>query len=132
MANKIPKIIYGDANTELVMSLPPIEDFRAEKINSKARTTISSGGVEQTQFNYNRETRSFKMTFIDESLMEEFRVFFKTHGSKGLAFSYFESSDEVEFTKVTLNTKRLSPKILFPNDSGGFVYEFDFSIVRTL
>ena len=133
MANYKPKISYGSGPTTITFELPPVDDFRNEDLTANARTTTSTGGVDQTQFNYIREKRTIKMSFVSEAIKQQFDTFFKDHGSKGLEFDYFESEDEAAFITVTLDRLSYKPKILFPSDTPNeYVYDFTFVIRRTL
>jgi hypothetical protein len=131
--NYIPAIEYTDAPIRITFGLPPKDDFRNESLSANARTTTSTGGVDQTQYNYTRETRLIEMTFVEESVKQAFETFFKDHASRGLEFKYFESEDEVDFITVTMDKFEFKPVILFPGAvSGEYIYEFSFSIRRTL
>ena len=132
MSNFIPKIIYGDLATEIIFELPPEGDNEKQKINSNSRTTKSTAGVEQTQFNYNEETISPKFVFVPELIKAAYETFFIDHASKGLSFQYFEHEDEVEFITVTLARRSFSPVKVFPDNTGGFIYEFGMTMRRVL
>ena len=57
MANYIPKIEYIELNTgtpkTITFETPPEGDPFSEKDEVKARSTRSTNGTKQTQFNYN-------------------------------------------------------------------------------
>ena len=131
--NYKPAIEYTDTPIRITFELPPVDDFRDQSITANARTTTSTGGVDQTQFNYNRETRTIKMSFVSEAIKQQYETFFKNHGSKGLEFKYFESEDEVDFITVTLDRLTFAPTILFPSETPNeYVYDFTFVLRRTL
>ena len=126
----IPKLIY-DATT-ITFELPPTGDNINEKVSTNARTTLSSNGTEQTQFNYNSQDYVVNFAFLTQALVDEMRTFFLTHGSKGKSFDYFLDKDLVDFETYTLSKKEFSPKRLFPDDAGGFIHDLRLSMRRTL
>lgn len=132
MALLIPKIEYGSPTTTITFELPPTGDNINERNRANARTTISTGGVEQTQWNYNTQEITVNFSFLSESLIGQLRTFFEDHASKGLEFNYYEDKDSVSFNTYTLLRKDFSPKKLFPDDLGGFVYDLRLSMRRTL
>lgn len=132
MAVKIPKIEYGSGPTTITFELPPSGDFLNERNRANARTTISSSGVEQTQWNYNTQEITVNFVFLTQALIDSLRTFFKDHASKGLSFKYFEDKDSPSFETYTLTRKEFSPKRLFPDDLGGFIYDLRLQMRRTL
>ena len=131
--NFIPAIEYTSAPITITFLLPPVDDFRNEDLTANTRVTTSTAGVDQAQFNYIREKRTIKLSFIDEAIKQQFDTFFKDHAAKGLEFKYFESNDEIDFITVTLDRTSYKPKILFPsNTPNEYVYDFTFVMRRTL
>lgn len=112
--------------------LPPEGDNINEKQRSNIRKTVSTNGQVQHQFNFREESLSINFVLITQAILDSTRTFMETHALKGNEFKYFESSDESAFITVTLDRFTFSPKKLFPNDSGGFVYDFNMRTRRTL
>ena len=131
--NFLPKIVYGDSNTTIAFDLPPTKDFLKESFKSSHKTSMSSNGKQQTQWNFNEVTISPTMTFVTETIKTEYETFYLTHASKGKEFKYYPSSDEVEFKTVTLTKKDFKPTILFStNTVGEFIYEFSIKMRELL
>ena len=130
--NYIPKIEYTSAPITITFELPPEGDNLNEKNKANERTTYSDGGVPQTQFNY--FTRQFKVRFrfLTQALQDELKTFFLDHAGQGLEFKYFESSDEVEFSVVTMSVKQFNPQKQFPDGSGGHIWDVELSMIQTL
>lgn len=126
----VPKLVYDV--TTITFELPPTGDNINEQVKSNARTTLSSNGAEQTQFNYNTQDYVVNFSFLTQVLVDEMRTFFLTHGSKGLSFNYFIDKDLPAFETYTLSKKEFSPKRLFPDDAGGFIHDLRLSMRRTL
>ena len=127
-----PKIEYGSPTTTIIFDLPPSGDNEGERRRASARTTISSSGVEQTQFNYISKEITVNFTFLTESLVVALRTFFDNHASKGKSFEYFVDKDVVSSETYFLKDKTFSPRKLFPDGSGGFVYDLRLTMRRTV
>ena len=132
MPNYIPKLEYTSAPITITFEFPPDGDNLRERGRANQRTVTSTGGIRQTQFNYNTRLIRPQHTFISQAILDTLRTFFEDHGSRGLEFKYFESSDEVEFFTVTLNSKTFNPVKLFPDSSGGHVWSLNMSMIYTL
>ncbi len=132
MANYIPKIEYGSPTTTITFDLPPEGDNLDQRFRANSARSVSSGGVEQTQFNYNEETISPKFVFVSNATKLLIDTFFLNWASHGKEFKYFESSDEVAFRTVTLERAEYSPKKIVCDGLGGFIWEFELRMRRTL
>ncbi len=133
MANLVPQIEYGSPTTTITFELPPTGDNLNERNRANARTTISTGGVEQTQWNYNSQEITVNFTFLTQTLIDSLRTFFEDHASKGLEFTYFEDKDvPASANTYTLRQKDFSPKKLFPDDLGGHIWDLRLTMRRTL
>jgi hypothetical protein len=128
MANFIPKIEWGDTPTIINFEYVPEGDPFNDRYKTSQRTTYSSLGVAQTQFNYNEKEYRVNFTFITETIKTQFETFFLTHASRGLPFKYFPSNDEIEFLTVTLKRFDFNPKRNYSIDTfGNFEYSFSIS-----
>lgn len=116
----------------LEFDLPPEGDNINENQKSNIRRTTSTNGQVQHQFNFREESLTINFVFITQAILDDVRTFMETHALKGKEFKYFESKDESDFITVTLDRFVFSPKKLFPNDTGGFVYDFNMKTRRTL
>lgn len=132
MSALIPKIEYGSPTTTITFELPPSGDNINERNRANVRTSISTSGVEQSQFNYNSQEITVNFSFLTQALIDSLRTFFETHASRGLEFNYYEDKDSVSFNTYTLRQKDFSPRKLFPDDLGGFIYDLRISMRRTL
>ncbi len=131
--NFIPKIEYTSAPITIAFSLPPVGDFLKEDYKTSEKTSTSSNGTEQTQWNFNSLMIKPTMTFVDQATKDAYNTFFLDHASKGLSFKYFISNDEVEFKTVTLSRKQFRPTILFSsNVLTEFVYEWTMDMRELL
>lgn len=129
----IPKIAYSSGpEIEIVFELPPSGDNENEVNKASSRTTISSNGTEQTQFNYISKEITLNFTFITQSILDSLRTFFEDHAAKGSSFKYFVDKDSASFETYTLRDKTFSPRKLFPDGSGGFIYDIRLTMRRTL
>lgn len=116
----------------LEFDLPPTGDNLNEKERANTKRSVSGNGSTQHQFNFIEERIGPKFAFITEAIQASTRTFMETHALKGEAFRYFESKDEVSFRTVRLDRFDYTPKRIFPDNTGGFVYDFDLRMRRTL
>jgi hypothetical protein len=112
--------------------LPPEGDNLRERERGNVKRTVSTNGSLQHQFNYREEIINPKFTLVTQAILDTTRTFMETHALEGKSFKYFESKDEASFRTVTLNKFEFRPARVFPNDSGGFFYDFDLTLRRTL
>ncbi len=135
--NFIPKIEYIELVTgtpkTVTFDSPPEGDPLNERYKAVQNTKRSSGGVRQTQHNYN--LKQYKLTFIfqTEATKDAFDDFYLNHASRGGTFNYFISSDEPDFETMELVIGSYSPKRPIPAAVlGEFEYDFVFSIERVV
>lgn len=130
--NYIPKIEYGTGPTVITFELPPQGDNLDESFKANVTKTISTAGVEQVQWNYNEHYISPAFTFVSQVLRDQLETFYLTWASKGKAFKYFESSDEVDFFTVTMDKNEFKPKKIVCDGLGGFIWDIEMNMRRTL
>ena len=112
--------------------LPLSGDNDNERQLSNIKKTVSTNGKRQNQFNFIEIVKSHDFVFIVQTILDTTRTFMETHALKGKEFKYFESNDEAAFVTVELNPTVFLPKKLFPDDTGGFIYDFNMKTIRTL
>ena len=116
----------------LEFALPPEGDNLRERQRSNVKRTISTNGSIQHQFNFREENLNPKFTLVTQAILDVTRTFFETHAAEGNNFKYFESKDEASFRTMTLDRFDFRPARIFPNSTGGFFYDFDLKLRRTL
>lgn len=135
MANYVPKIEYTDIQTgtpvSFTFSHPPANDPFNERIITDARSTRSTNGTMQTQFNYNIER--FQINYQFESLATKTAVeqMIVSHTSRGGTINYFPSSDEVDFFTVDVVDRQIGFARPAP-EGADFTYDFRLTMERVL
>lgn len=130
--NYIPKIEYDTGPTTIQFELPPEGDNLDETYQANVQKTVSSGGVEQSQWNYNEHIISPNFVLIPQAIHDQLLTFFLDWASKGKAFKYYESSDEAEFFTVTLSKTAFKAKKVVCDGMGGFLWDVGLDMRRTL
>lgn len=135
--NFTPKIEYTELNTgtpkTITFDSPPEDDPLNEKYKAKQSTKRSTGGVKQTQHNYNLKEYKVKFIFQSETTKAAFDDFYLNHASRGGEFNYFIHSDEVEFETFDLKIGTYTPKRPIPSGViGEFEYDFTFAMERVI
>ncbi len=137
MSNFIPKIEYTELGTgtpkTITFDSPPEGDPLGERYSASQRSKRSTGGVRQTQHNYNLKQYRLEFIFQTETVKDEFDDFWLNHAAKGGDFKYFIHSDEVTFETMELVIGSYSPKRPIPSAVlGEFEYDFKFTIERVV
>ena len=135
--NWLPKIEYIELGTGTAKSItfdsPPEADPLGEKYRPNQTTKRSSGGIVQTQFNYNLKEYNLEFIFQTEVTKGKFDDFFLNHASRGGEFKYFIHSDEIEYETMTMKKGTYSPKRPIPSAViGEFEYDFKFALERVV
>jgi len=135
--NFIPKIEYTELGTgtpkTITFDSPPEGDPLGERYQSKQTSKRSTGGVKQTQHNYNLKQYRLEFIFQTEVTKLAFDDFWLNHAAKGGSFDYFIHSDEVDFEVMELVIGTYSPKRPIPAATiGEFEYDFKFTIERVV
>lgn len=129
MANKIPKIEYTSAPITITFELPPSGDFRNDTYKANSKSSKSSNGTEQVQFNYTDHVQGLNFPFVSEAIKLELDTFFLDHALEGKEFKYFEDKDLSSFITVSLNRREYKPLIMFPSSTPDeYVYEIKIVI----
>lgn len=135
MASFIPKIEYTEINTGTPKSFtfdsPPEGDPFGERLRIVARSKRSSGGQQQTQWNYNLKEYRLRFIFQSQTLKDAFEDFIKNHAGRGGSFNYYPSEDEVDFETFEMSTTNFSFSRPIPTGvSGVFEYDLRFTIEK--
>lgn len=130
--NYIPKIQYGTGPTTITFELPPEGDNLDEIFRANVNKTISTGGVEQVQWNYNEHLISPNFVFLTQSLHDQLETFYLNWASKGKEFKYFESEDEPTYWTVTLDKNEFTAKKIVCDGLGGFIWDVELKMRRSL
>jgi len=135
--NFIPKIEYVELGTgtpkTITFDSAPEGDPLGERFSSIQKTRRSTGGVQQTQHNYNLKEFRLEFIFQSETVKDAFDDFYLNHAGKGGSFNYFISNDEVEFDTMNLKIGTYSPKRPIPAATPGeFEYDWQFNIERVV
>jgi len=95
--NFIPKITYNELGTgtpkTITFDSPPEGDPLNERYKPIQKSTRSTGGVKQTQFNYILKQYKLKFIFQTQAVKDAYDDFFINHASQGGKFNYFIHSD---------------------------------------
>ena len=134
--NWIPKIVYNEIGTATLKTVtfdyPPDGDPYNEKRSANSTTTRSTSGKTQTQYNYNTEKFTLEFKFQSQDVMDDVIDFIDNHAFYGGSFKYYPSSDEVDYDTYEYDGNSLSIDRPIPNGTGGFEYNFKFSILRAI
>lgn len=135
--NFIPKIEYTELGTGTPKSFtfdsPPEGDPLSERYKPIQRSNRSTGGIRQTQHNYNLKQYRLEFIFQTETTKAAFDDFWLNHASRGGAFKYFIHSDEVDFETMELVIGSYSPKRPIPSAViGEFEYDFKLTIEKVV
>lgn len=135
--NFIPKIEYTELGTGTPKTInfdsPPEGDPLGERYRPVQRSNRSTGGVRQTQHNYNLKQYRLEFIFQTEAVKDAFDDFWLNHASKGGAFEYFIHSDEIESETMELTIGTYSLKRPIPAATvGEFEYDFKFTAERVV
>ena len=137
MSNFIPKIEYTELGTgtpkSILFDSPPEGAPLGESYKPIQKSKISTGGVKQTQHNYNLKQYSLEFIFQTEITKLAFDDFFLNHASRGGAFNYFIHSDEIEFETMEMLIGNYKPARPIPAATPGeFEYDFKVSMERVI
>lgn len=136
MANWIPKIEYTELNTgtpkTFTFDSPPEGDPFNEERKAAVKSTRSSAGVRQTQYNYSTIVYKLKFIFQSKTLYDSFVDFFDNHAVRGGDFKYFPSSDEIDFEVFEMSSTSAKFPRPIPDGAGDFEYDIAFNIERVL
>lgn len=135
--NFIPKIEYVELNTgtpkTVLFDSPPDGDPIGERNRANQRSARSTGGVKQTQWNYNTQEYRLEFIFQSQTVKDAFDDFWFNHASRGGEFDYYESSDEVDFNTFTLASNGYDPRRPIPAATlGEFEYDFRITMERVV
>ena len=130
--NYIPKIEYGTGPTVITFELPPEGDNLDENFKANVNKTVSTAGVEQVQWNYNEHIISPNFVFVSQAIHDQLQTFYLNWASKGKEFKYFESSDSASYFLVTLSKNEFKPKKVVCDGMGGFIWDINMDMRRTL
>lgn len=135
--NYIPKITYTELGTgtprTITFNTPPEGDPLGEQIKGDVKTTETSNGNFQTQWNRNEEI--FNLSFKLETLAIKTAVelFFKKHALKGGVFNYYKSNDETDYKVYRMVSTSIKFIRAVANSSDNdFFYNFNFNLKRTI
>jgi len=132
--NFIPKITYTELVTgtpkTIIFSSEPEGDPLREEYRFQKRTTRSSSGTAQTQFNYTIKRFRIKFTFESEAIKDAVLDLLLNHAIKGGEFNYFISEDEAPFEVFEYVQRSFKLSRPIPNGSGDFEYDFELRIER--
>ena len=127
MPNYIPKISYNhpvDGATDIIFTLPPTGDPLSEKNITSGKETRSNTGKTQYQKNFQDQSFSLSMTFLELSQITALRKFFNDVASFGTTFEYFISSDELEsLTCIWPGAKKSFNPVRVIGSGSDFIYD---------
>jgi len=132
--NWIPKIIYtpilGGSEITITFSAPPEGDPYKEEYKGIRKTTRSSSGSAQTQYNYTLKMYDLTFLFEPEATKLAFDSFVKFHCFRGGVFKYYPSSDETDYALFEFSGNSYKPSRPIPDGAGDFEYNLKFKIER--
>ncbi len=109
MSFNIPKIVYGDAATEIAFSFPPEVDD-GESLEANERVSQSISGVRQVSVDSISVVRAMKFSFLSDALKTALETFYKTHALYGKSFKFFEDKDGAAFVYYDVLDFKFIPK----------------------
>lgn len=131
MAHNIPKIIYGDSDTEISFDYPPLGDD-GDLLNSKAHVSESISGMRQVSIDYIAVERDLKFTFLSETIKAQLYTFFALHALYGKSFKYFDDKNGVDFVFYELDTLKFTPKRMQGVGENAYIWELPLKLRRVL
>lgn len=109
MSFSIPKIVYGDMDTEVRFDFPPELDD-GEQLEAAENVSTSISGVRQVSISNIEIKRAPTFTFVSDAKKAELYAFYSTFGLFGKAFKYFEDQDGADFVYYECDKFEFKPK----------------------
>jgi len=136
MANFIPKIVYtpilGGSDVTITFTYPPEKDPFSETQALIVKTTRSSNGTKQTQYNYKMEQFEMKFKLVSKTIMDLVRTFIVDHAARGGSFKYYIHSDVASYNTYDYVKNSFSINRTITDRAGDFFYDFKFQMERVV
>lgn len=131
MAYNIPKIVYGEDDTEIFFQYPPEVDD-GETVDVSENITASISGVRQVSVNFMEFLRELSFSFLTEELKAAMLLFFTTWGGYGKSFKYFEDQNDLDFVYYEISDLKFKPKRHIRKGNNRYLYKIPLKLRRVL
>jgi hypothetical protein len=116
---------------EIEFDYPPIEP-EGEELNTKATSSESLSGIQQTSVNYIEATRKPKFSFISQAKYLLLKTFMQSHALLGGDFRYYEDKTLSSYVDYELDKLKWEPKKIAPVGVDVYIWEIPLTFRRAL
>jgi hypothetical protein len=110
----LPKIVYGEEDTELLFTYPPVQKPGADDLEADRRDTTTASGIRQSVWARNDIFKTLQMDYVPAEDLAAWSAFM-AYALEGHQFQYHPDADASpqDYELWTLEDTKWAPKYNF-------------------